>query len=250
MATLYKGDEHMKIAVISDIHGNLSALNAVLQDIENQGITNYFFLGDLVMNGPNPKEVFELIEDLSPEVWIKGNTDEWLEIICADSPTDTHKQELMVKRNNFAKAALTDAQIEKLSKVQEESVVIINDKKILCVHGSPKSMEEAVGIMQPIEFFEDLIAHNSFDLMLCGHTHLPLIGFYKGKKIMNPGGIGFSLDEDPRASYGVITLGNNEFSLTIHRVDYEIESVLKAAREKDFPFYDIYESLIRKGKNK
>lgn len=240
----------MKIAVISDIHGNLSALNAVLQDIEKQGITNYFFLGDLVMNGPNPKEVFELIEDLSPEVWIKGNTDEWLEIIGEASPTDTDKEILMAKRTHFVRRALTDPQIDKLSKVQKESVVIINDKKILCVHGSPNSMEEAVGIMQPIDFFEDLMAHNSFDLMLCGHTHLPFIGFYKGKKIMNPGGIGFSLDEDPRASYGVITVGNNEFSLTIHRVDYEISAVLKTAKEKEFPFYEAYEDLIKKGKNK
>jgi len=65
----------MKIAIISDIHGNLTALNAVLQDIEKQGIENFFFLGDLVMNGPNPREVMEIIEDLGPEVWIKGNTD-------------------------------------------------------------------------------------------------------------------------------------------------------------------------------
>lgn len=240
----------MKIAVISDIHGNLSALNAILQDIEKQGIENIFFLGDLVMNGPSPREVFEIIEDISPEVWIKGNTDEWLEILDEHYVADTPKKKLMLARNNFAKEHLTAEHIEKLQKIQEQSVVIINDKKILCVHGSPDSIEEAVGIMRPLSYFENLIEHSSFDLMLCGHTHLPFIGFYKGKKIMNPGGIGFSLDEDPRASYGVITIGNNEFSLGIHRVDYDIETVLAEAREKDFPYYDIYKRLLEEGKNK
>lgn len=238
----------MKIAVISDIHGNLSALNAILQDIENQGIENFFFLGDLVMNGPSPREVFEIIDQLSPEVWIKGNTDEWLEFFRGDTEIDSSKKELMIARNNFAKERLTPEQIDKLGKVQEQSVVIINDKKILCVHGSPDSIEEAIGIMRPLSYFEELIEGNTFDLLLCGHTHLPLVAFYKGKKIMNPGGIGFSLDEDPRASYGVITVGNNEFSLTIHRVNYDIEQALKTAKERDFPFYGIYEDLLLKGK--
>lgn len=240
----------MKIAVISDIHGNLSALNAILQDIEKQGIENFFFLGDLVMNGPSPREVFEIVDHLSPEVWIKGNTDEWLEIFREDSVADTPREEMMMARNNFAKSQLSPEQIDKLSKVQEQSVVIINDKKILCVHGSPDSIEEAIGIMRPLSYFEDLIDKNTFDLLLCGHTHLPLIAFYKGKKIMNPGGIGFSLDEDPRASYGVITVGNNEFSLTIHRVDYDIEQVLKVAKDRDYPYYDIYKELLYEGKNK
>ncbi len=240
----------MKIAVISDIHGNLSALNAILQDIENQGIKNFFFLGDLVMNGPSPREVFEVLDQLSPEVWIKGNTDEWLELFRKEVELDTPRKELMMARNNYAKERLTPEQIKRLSQVQEQGVVIINDKKILCVHGSPNSIEEAIGIMRPLSYFEELIDHNTFDLLLCGHTHLPLIAFYKGKKIMNPGAIGFSLDEDPRASYGVITVGNNEFSLTIHRVDYDIEQVLKIAKEREFPYYDIYEDLLLQGKNK
>jgi len=145
---------------------------------------------------------------------------------------------------------LSSSQIDRLSKAQEQSVVIINDKKILCVHGSPDSKNEPVGIMKPLEYFDELIEKNTFDLLLTGHTHLALIGFYRGSKIMNPGGIGFSLDEDPRAAYGVIMIGNNEFSLTIHRVDYDIEQELKVAKEREFPYYDIYEELLRTGKNK
>lgn len=240
----------MKIAVVSDIHGNLSALNAVLQDIEKKNINNVFFLGDLVMNGPSPWEVFEVIDALSPEVWIKGNTDEWLERFTEDSEADDDRLKLMIERNQYAKKRLSTKQIEKLNKLQEQSVVVVNDKKILCVHGSPSSNEESVGIMKPLEYFEDLIDNNAFDLMLCGHTHLPFIGFYKGKKIMNPGAIGFSLDEDPRASYGILTIGNNEFSLTIQRVDYEIDQVLDLAEERDFPYFDIYKNLLKTGKNK
>ncbi len=240
----------MKIAIISDIHGNLSALNAVLQDIEKQEIDNYFFLGDLVMNGPSPREVYEIIDQLEPEVWIKGNTDEWLELFDDDTEEDSPKKALMLARNRYAKERLTADQIERLVRVQDQSVVIVNDKKILCVHGSPDSIEEAIGIMRPLSYFDELMANNTFDLLLCGHTHLPFIGFYKGKKIMNPGGIGFSLDEDSRASYGVLTIGNNEFSLTIHRVDYDVDAVVKVASEREFPYLEIYENLLKLGKNK
>ncbi|MBN2899839.1 MAG: metallophosphoesterase family protein, partial [Clostridia bacterium] len=211
----------MKIAVISDVHGNLSALNAVLQDIEKQNITNIFFLGDLVMNGPSPWEVFEVIDALSPEVWIKGNTDEWLENYVENAEPEDEHTKLIIERNNYAKGRLSEKQIEKLRNLQQQSTVIINDKKILCVHGSPSSMDESIGMMNSLDYFGELFDNNTFDLILCGHTHLPFIGFYKGKKIMNPGAIGFSLDEDPRASYGILTIGNNEFSLTIQRVAYE-----------------------------
>jgi predicted phosphodiesterase len=202
------------------------------------------------MNGPSPWEVFEVIDALSPEVWIKGNTDEWLERFTDDATATDDHSDLIIERNKYARSRLTSKQVDKLSKLQEQSVVIVNDKKILCVHGSPNAMDENVGIMSPMEYFEELIEKNTFDLMLCGHTHLPFIGFYKGKKIMNPGGIGFSLDEDPRASYGILTIGNKEFSLSIQRVCYETGPVIDLAKERDFPYFDIYKNLLETGKNK
>ena len=65
----------MKIAVFSDVHANISALEAILNDIQSSNIDLYAFLGDLVINGPSPKQVFETIRKLNPGVWIKGNTD-------------------------------------------------------------------------------------------------------------------------------------------------------------------------------
>jgi predicted phosphodiesterase len=72
----------MKIAIISDIHGNNVALMEVLKDIKRRRIEEVIFLGDLVMVGTQPQEVFETIEEIKPIVWINGNTDLWLNEVC------------------------------------------------------------------------------------------------------------------------------------------------------------------------
>ena len=71
----------MKIAVMSDIHGNLSALNRVVEDFKSQGASQVIVLGDIVFFGDEPEGCFQLIQELRPLAWIKGNTDDWINIM-------------------------------------------------------------------------------------------------------------------------------------------------------------------------
>ena len=71
----------MNIAVLSDIHGNITALRSVISDLKSLKITKIIFLGDLVINGPAPLECFQEIQDLKPICWVKGNTDIWYQEI-------------------------------------------------------------------------------------------------------------------------------------------------------------------------
>ena len=71
----------MRIAVLSDIHANVLALEAVYSDIKKQNIDLTVFLGDLVMTGPRPNEALTLLKEINPFIWLQGNTDNWLEEI-------------------------------------------------------------------------------------------------------------------------------------------------------------------------
>ena len=85
----------MKIAILSDIHGNSIAFDAVISDIESLNISEIVFLGDLVVKGPSPLEVFTKLKDLKPLCWIKGNTDTWFaEINDNWIPTTNQEREI------------------------------------------------------------------------------------------------------------------------------------------------------------
>lgn len=238
----------MRIAVISDIHGNSIAFEAVISDIKSQGIDKTIFLGDLVMVGPEPGLVIDMLQALKPMCWIKGNTDIWLDEMSGDWLPATEKEIELYQYYRYAKARLGKDEIELILGKPITELFECMGKSILCVHGSPRSVNEIMDHRVPLEYLLQMIEGVNEDIIICGHSHVPYIGEHNGKYIFNVGSIGKPLDGDNRASYGIIELnaeGKPEFE--IRRIRYSIPEVLKLAKAGGFPFIEKYETVLTRG---
>ncbi|VAX30233.1 hypothetical protein MNBD_NITROSPIRAE03-1445 [hydrothermal vent metagenome] len=230
----------MLYAVISDVHSNLEALNAVIKDIRKRDIENILFLGDAVGYGPNPNECIELLKK-ECMILLAGNHDR---AVTGDTP--------LVYFNENARAAvqwtiehITGEHLEFLGKLD---ILKVMEKDNLClVHSTPKepdawryiiTLNDAGGNFQ---YFEQKIC-------LAGHSHAPFIVekrpsgeliLYKDRAtfseaaryIINAGSVGQPRDRDTRAAYAVLTEGKVE----IIRVDYNFKETQRKMKEAGLP---------------
>jgi len=221
----------MRILVISDIHANLTAFEAVLQAASTFDAA--WCLGDLVGYGPDLNECVELVQTLPNLLCVKGNHDL---AICSSDNLDIFNNEagesILISRK-----IISSANVEFLQTLPE---VIINDLATL-VHGSPQNpiWEYILDTYTAILNF----ALVNTPLIFVGHSHLPLMftsdengkrvvrHFPKpgiqtpvtGRAILNPGSVGQPRDNDPRASFGIFD--SQTMTWEIHRVAYDIASV-------------------------
>ena len=228
----------MKRAIISDIHSNLEALEAVLEDVHQQGISEVYCLGDVVGYGPNPRECLDKVMDL--DVCICGNHDE---AVLFD-PEGFNAVALSAVR--WTRAQLKGGRRESAAVVRrwnflEELPRLRAEGDFMFVHGSPRDpineyvFEDDVYNRQKMEALFDLIERYCFQ----GHTHIPGV-FTHGKflspeecnfqyrltdeKLMiNVGSVGQPRDGDPRACY--VTLIDDQ--ITFHRVEYAVDKTVK-----------------------
>ena len=235
----------MRVAVLSDIHGNGVALNYVINDMKDKNVNKVIIFGDVVMKGPMPSEVMEELRKLDILGWIKGNTDEWFKEIGEDfKPQDDREIELN-EYYKYARKNMTDEAIEFINKLPVECSLSYNGVNILCVHGTPKSIVEAIDGSVPIEEVKEIIKDVNEDVILCGHSHCSFIGEVDGKKIFNVGSIGNSLDEDNRASYGILDFSDDNVKLINRRVSYPVDEIISIAENNKFPHINSYKEMLK-----
>lgn len=229
----------MKIAVISDIHGNMEALEAVMADISKQQCDKIFVLGDYAMAGPEPNstvEYFMARKDNPMFKLIQGNTD----LMIADY-SDKLYGKLKEKAPVMAEALKNDAQIlnpvEKyfLKNLPIQLEVVEGGVKFLLVHGSPRRNNEDILPDTPIEQVEEMLVNVDADIVLCGHTHLPC-GFQTSKKktVVNAGSVGRPFTPEPKSCYLTIVVNNGECLFEHHFVDYDKERASAKLRKREF----------------
>ena len=219
----------MKIAIISDIHANLEALEAVLSDISNKGADEILCLGDLVGYGSNPNEVIDLIKKKNVKC-VQGNHD-----LCAvtleklDSFSEVEKESL-----RFTNKILTEENKEFLKKLPE--TLELNDKnKLLAVHGSLN--DHLFGELLPTadeEVIKDMLEDNKVEVIACGHTHLPDLKKFDLKIFLNPGSVGQPRNNNSKAQYAILDLSNINF-VTFETVEYDIDTASKKIIQAGLP---------------
>ena len=229
----------MKIAVISDIHGNMDALEAVMGDIKKEGCDKIFALGDYAMAGPEPSLTidwfFKKQFDLNFSM-IQGNTDfmianyseELFSSLKSKAPVMAEALRDDAKiLNTIQKSFLKELPIQMM--VEEEGV------KILLVHGSPRKNNEDILPDTPLEEVEKMLDNVEADIILCGHTHLPC-GFQTSnkKKVVNVGSIGRPFTENPDSCYLKLTIENGKCLFEHRFVKYNKELASKKLRERSF----------------
>lgn len=236
----------MKLGILSDIHANSIALSEVIKDLKSLNIKQMIFLGDLVINGPSPKEVFNQLKKLKPVIWIKGNTDEWFLEINEQWEPKSINEIKFYELFHFSKERLYKQDIEFIKKLPFSESIELNSVKVLCVHGSPRNIAESMSPEIPDHQIIDMIDGIEEKVILCGHFHSSTNREVNDKLILNPGSIGNPMDEDPRASYGILEIRDNgEIEFLIRRIPYDINENLRIAKLRKFPYLDEYERKLR-----
>lgn len=239
----------MKVAVLSDIHGNGVALKYAINDLKSLGIKKIIILGDVVMKGPMPSKSLELLKDKDLEIiaWIKGNTDLWLEEVTDGWIPKTARKKKLNLYYKYAKANLKEDQIVFLKELPLECSIDLNGISILCVHGTPKSIVEAIASSVPEEEIKKAIKGVNEQVILCGHSHTSFIGKVDEKMIFNVGSVGNSIDGDNRISYGVLEFAHDKVDLINRRISYPVDEIINIAINNKFPLLEEYKSIILKG---
>ncbi|MFA7658205.1 MAG: metallophosphoesterase family protein [Candidatus Gastranaerophilaceae bacterium] len=241
----------MRIAVISDIHGNMQALEAVLNDIEQGKCSKIFCLGDLAMAGSEPVEAIELIKKLYDEgklELIQGNTDE---IIGNYSP------EILAKVGEafpiMGAALEDDAKIipqnlkEFLKDLPKQKELEIEGVKILLVHGSPRKNDENIAPDLQTEKVEEMLDRVNAEVIFCGHTHIPCGYQTSGKQtVVNVGSVGRPFTPIPQACYVVAEFHNGEFELMHKFVDYDKQKASEILAKRNFKGADKLSKILIK----
>jgi predicted phosphodiesterase len=233
----------MRYAVISDIHSNFPALEAVLADAKDIGFDEIICLGDMVGYGPNPNECIAAITAF-PNRTIAGNHD-WGAIGKADLMIFNRDARIAL---NWTQSELTFEHRDYLASLPTTEPL---NNVILLSHGSPRKpvWEYLVDTTAALENFKNY----DFELALVGHTHLPImfeLNAYKkveltvpvvdapidlaGRRlILNPGSVGQPRDLNPEASYAVLDTGAQQWSF--RRVAYPIEDTQKQMYDLQLP---------------
>lgn len=225
----------MKIAVISDIHANLHALTAVINDFERRGVNKVFALGDYAMAGPQPVETLKFILT-QPWEMIQGNTDKMIATYSEKTYTDAKAAfPVMAEALKYDMSVLPQKYIDFLASLPAEKIIEIDGVKIHLVHGSPRRNNENIYPDLRPETVEEMTLDSDADLILCGHTHIPCGYQLNSKKtVVNVGSVGRSMTPDAMPCYAILEIVNGQFTIEHHFVDYEREIAADIIRSHGF----------------
>lgn len=245
----------MKVAVISDIHGNLLALQAVLEDIKNNGIEKIFILGDLAFCGPQPDETVSFIRDnMSQHVSIQGNTD--LMIVKAtgeEGDPYTPKLEMMANALRYSQKVLSDENKEYLANLPVKHTEAFGPLKVLFVHGSPRRNDEGITADMKYSKLDEIFADVEENMIFCGHTHIPITHQSSGKTIINVGSVGRPFGENPRAVYAILDVTKveqREFDIEHRYVKYDLQKAAEQLVQCDFEGAEILSEMLNRATDK
>lgn len=238
-----------KIAIISDIHGNIPALNAVLDDIKDKKITKIICLGDLAGKGPNPAEAVDMIR-LSCDEVLMGN---WDAMISNENDYD------MVK---WAREKLGEERLDYIRNLPFSVDFYISGRLIRLFHASPQGVfhrvhshspsDKILGMFDNTENTGNTFGNENPDIVGYGDIHGAYISYFDDKVLFNAGSVGNPLDMT-LASYVILEgeyngRDNKGFQINFIRVPYDVELAIKLAKESNMPEIDAYINELRTGR--
>lgn len=208
----------MKVVFISDIHANYTALESVMNDVNNADM--FVCLGDIVGYGPQPKECVDLVRDKF-NIILRGNHDREV------SRHHNKNFPLRVSKGlDHAEKELDKSDIEWLHNLPDKSTV----ENTLIAHSHPEITDKYVyprNFKYMDEFIED------YNGLALGHTHIQGIRHINGKYVFNPGSVGQPRDNNPKSGYAILDTETNNIELK--RSEYDVESVVNKIKNTELP---------------
>lgn len=227
----------MKLSIFGDIHGNLTALDAVLHDIEAHAPDRLLCLGDLVGYAPFPNEVVDRIRSAGIPT-IVGNYDDGTGFErdeCGCAYRDPVERERGERSFAWTKAHVTPENKAFLRSLVPEIRIEADGKRVLLVHGSPRRINEYLFEDRPESSFRRLAESSNADVIVCGHTHKPYAKRVADVLFVNAGSVGKPKDGDWRAGWVLINTAAPDVSVEFRRVSYDIATTTAAIRSSELP---------------
>jgi putative phosphoesterase len=216
-----------RVAVITDIHANLPALEAALARVEELGIERLYCGGDLVGYGPHPNEVCALIaERAMPAIY--GNYDYAIGRDlddCGCAYVTPHDRELGQRSVEWTLAHTGQASKDFMRGLPFDLRFDLGGDEVHLVHGSPRKVNEYLFEDKPDRLYERLAAAETARTLVFGHTHKPWVREHGGVLFVNCGSVGKPKDGDPRAAFAVLEAADAAPRVTIERVEYDARAV-------------------------
>ncbi len=233
----------MKVALLGDVHGNLPALEAVLEHAHGRGVEAIWNIGDFVGYGPFPDEVVARLRD-EQAVSIVGNYDTDVLEAAGKSKAGKNGHKAFAKR--WAWEHLSRASRRHLRSLPRERRLEVAGKRVLLTHGSPASPDEHLLPDTPEGRLGELAEMAEADVVICGHSHVPFVRKVGKTWFVNTGSVGRPDDGDPRACYAVLETGARRFQVRHFRLDYDTVRTVRAMRQAHLP--EGFAQMILSGK--
>lgn len=232
----------MRLALISDIHGNRLALEAVLADIEHSGVDRVICLGDVATLGPCPGEVIHILQDLGCPC-ITGNHDAFL----LDPPLiDSYTQvPSVLEAVAWCRRQLSSAELDFLkSFVPSLQIPMGGGCQISIFHGTPRSYFEDLLAATGPEEVDQMLAGHQDTLIGIGHTHIQMLRQHRGRLLVNPGSVGLPFKEYtagqapvvlPHAEYAIVDANGDAISVDLRRVALDKGALCQVLEDSTYP---------------
>ena len=242
-----------RIAILSDIHGDTRALEAVIADARALGATEYWLLGDILLPGPGREDLFELLDAIPITAAVRGNWDDCvLEALDGEYGLEDPQEIQLLRLTQYLMEGLDPKRIDWLRSLPLVEKKEVNGIRFSLTHNLPE--KNYGGDLRPANRTEnfDQLLDDQTDLAIYGHVHKQLLRYgSQGQQILNPGTIGMPyFDWEPiqnhRAQYALIDVEEDGVTnLQFRKVAYDYEAELQDAKDKGLPFIEMYEELRR-----
>jgi predicted phosphodiesterase len=216
------------LACLYDVHGNLPALEAVLEDAEAHGATRWILGGDYALFGGWPAETVARLRELDNAIWIRGNGERW-----TAHPDEAPEWLVREGAIAWARSALGDALVAAMGDI----AALAHDRDALVCHGSPPSDVRSF-LPEPADDEQELLDGVRHARVIFGHTHLPFrrVSAVGGIELVNPGSVGMPFDGDTRASYAFV---EPHGAVEHRRASYDVEAAAARVRSIGEPWCEV-----------
>ncbi len=233
----------MRIAFISDIHGNFTALQAVLADIKLQKVDRLVCLGDVVTLGPQPREVLATLQALDC-VFIKGNHD--AAVLNPDEASLYEIASHLTPDLIWCREQLSESHLEFIrSFLAVHELTFPNGVTVLCFHGSPLASTDLLQATTPNEIMEKYFVGQKATVFIGGHSHIQMHRRLGNKLVLNSGSVGNTFEYAftpgqipsllPWAEYAILSQSADSLDVDLRRVYYDTDTLLQEVKKSSLP---------------
>jgi putative phosphoesterase len=230
----------VRVGLISDIHGNLLALDAVLEELDREEVDQLVCLGDVAV-GPQPAETLARVRELGCPV-VMGNWDAAF-LGQMTEPPQGEVGEMLVEIGDWWAALLSPGDREFIESFLPTIELSLGSSRALCFHGSPRSYDDSIFATTPDEELRTMLDEVEAPALLGGHTHIQMIRRYEHSVIVNPGSVGLPFRDwwprpvriSPWAEYGIVAGDDGHLSIELRRTPFDVDAFLELSLESGMP---------------